>query len=85
MWFELRTPGLQHVAPDRAAARRALRQDALARTATFPVYGVAAWEGRRLPVRWAADGDHWVALVPLEGLHLSVRAHRVPLDAAWSL
>ncbi len=47
-WFELRAAVLQEVAPRRAHDLRAARDDAVARSASFPVYGLAHWDGARM-------------------------------------
>lgn len=47
-WFELRAAALEQVAPRRAYDLRAARDDAIARSASFPAYGLAHWDGPRM-------------------------------------
>lgn len=56
-WFELRAAALQQVAPRRAAVLRAVRHDAVARSAAFPAYGLANWDGPRRLAGHSTEGD----------------------------
>lgn len=56
-WFELRAAALQQVAPRRAADLRAARHDAVARSGSFPAYGLAHWDGPRVLAGHRSEGS----------------------------
>ena len=68
---------------DRAALLahlQAVRQARAARPEPLWHDGTVLVDGRRVPVRWAGDGPHWVAHVLLGDLSLALRGCDLPLD-----
>lgn len=71
-WGELRDGVLAQVSPARALRRSQQRQEELARSVTFPVYGLAGW-----------TGPHWLAGTSSSGQqHEPVRVTSLALDHA---